>query len=75
MSRILGIGALYEDTILGVDRLEEDAKKHASSKDVRIGGNILNTFDVLAEAPALSDAGAKIEVEFLGPVGTRDSCQ
>jgi hypothetical protein len=74
MPHILGLGALYEDTILSVPKyLAEDSKLRATNKEVRIGGNIINTFDGLRDAPPLPES--PLQLEFFGTVGSRESCQ
>ncbi|KAF8543212.1 Ribokinase-like protein [Trichophaea hybrida] len=73
MPHILGLGALYEDIVLSVPHLSEDSKIRATHKEVRIGGNIINTFEVLLDAPQFP--GPPLHLEFFGAVGTPDSCQ
>jgi hypothetical protein len=76
MPQILGLGALYEDTILTIPKnLRPDSKQRATDKQVRIGGNIINTFHVLSEAPLLRWATSPLQLKFVGSVGTYESCK
>jgi hypothetical protein len=76
MPQILGLGALYEDTILTIPKnLRPDSKQRATDKQVRIGGNIINTFHVLSEAPLLWWATSPLQLKFVGSVGTYESCK
>lgn len=74
MPHILGLGAVYQDTVLTVPTLAEDGKVRAARRDVRLGGNILNTFAVLADAPPPPDSPSPLQLEFCGAVGSRESC-
>ena len=74
MPRILGLGAVFQDTVLTAPTLAVDGKVQATHRDVRLGGNILNTFAVLADAPPLPGSPSRLQLEFCGAVGSRESC-
>ena len=51
MYDIIGIGAIYRDTILTIPHFPaEDSKLQASTLVSRIGGNVFNSLSVLAQA-------------------------
>ena len=67
-TRILGLGALYTDILLTLPSHPlEDTKTRATSKTTRIGGNLINTFTVLAASPT------PVSLAFTGAVGTPSS--
>jgi hypothetical protein len=75
MPQILGLGALYEDTILTIPvNLCPDWKQRATDKRVRVGGNVINTFQVLSESPPLTSS-SPLQLKFIGSVGTYESCK
>lgn len=50
MFQIVGIGAVYQDTILNVPFYpSEDSKLQATSVESRIGGNVFNTLAILSQ--------------------------
>jgi len=73
---ILGIGALYTDTILTVPSYpEEDSKLRATSAHSCIGGNIINTFEVLSDAPTPPASSDVLELGLISAVGSERSCK
>jgi hypothetical protein len=73
---ILGIGALYTDTILTVPSFPaEDSKLRAISGHSCIGGNIINTFEVLSDAPTSLASSDVLELGFISAVGSEKSCK
>jgi hypothetical protein len=65
---IIGIGAIYQDTILTIPHFpEEDSKLRATSCDIRPGGNVPNTLSILSQ-----DSNA-FELVFIGVSGNREA--
>jgi hypothetical protein len=65
---ILGIGAIFEDTILRVPfNPKEDSKLRAIHRESRLGGNVVNIYHALDEAPELDPES--IRLDFISAVG------
>ncbi|KAI5782739.1 Ribokinase-like protein [Geopyxis carbonaria] len=74
--RLLGLGALYEDTVLTLPHFPaEDSKLRATARTTRLGGNILNTFGVLSSSPPSTPGAAPpFALRFCAAVGNQPSC-
>ncbi|KAI5817727.1 Ribokinase-like protein [Pyronema omphalodes] len=74
---ILFLGAIYEDTILYVPTFSEDQKTRLTSKEVRLGGNVINTLKALQNAPSFYShnfSPAFSHLYYFGSVGEETSC-